>query len=85
VIPCHDLRSDHQVELVDEAVRRDDHHPSDPRTPQSADPRPQRQSPSIRRSILRPARSDEPIVQPLAIVTEGVVELVVEAGDVPVQ
>jgi hypothetical protein len=30
-------------------------------------------------------RSDEPIVQPLAIVTEGVVELVVGAGDVPVQ
>ena len=28
-------------------------------------------------------RSDEPIVQPLPIVTEGVVELVVVAGDVP--
>jgi hypothetical protein len=28
-------------------------------------------------------RSDEPIVQPLPIVTEGAVELVVGAGDVP--
>jgi hypothetical protein len=30
-------------------------------------------------------RSDELIVQPLAIVTKGVVELVVGAGDAPVQ